>query len=639
MKRSIHKLKLTGTLVAILIYGAGPALSAVPVVLSEIFFDPVGVDTGRQVVEILNPGPGSAEIGGFWLAFMPAAWQFPDTVTVPAGATILVHVNRSGVNTATEFYTGTAGLRNLRRDDSLSLFTENVFSDPSRLVDFVAWGSAGQAGEEVAVNAGKWSSGLSVSVLTLREGSSISRHSQGNFSAGWCIDGTPSLGAPHDDCADSRARSPVRINELRPGPGGLVELKNAGQVLEDLGAKWLLSKTSSFRFTPGTLLLPGSLLLVHLGATGTDRDGEIYTGPFLDLQTSDSLVFATSSSPDSTQVIDFLEWGSAGMPFEAQAATANLWVAGDPIPVSELVSGGSVAASEDQGVGSARWFVDNTPTFLAENSSSPERKIVINEVLVSPPAGASPAVEIWNGTDAAVDLSGFRLCSSEGEPPVPICASLPNGTMLLPGGFLVLRFGPGALAAGELQLPTLPALDPSGGELSLLVNAPHTSTNNYLDYLRWGNGGAVMEDIAAAAGIWAKGDAIDSSLVVPNSSFAYEGEGQGPASYRIDVSPSLGRRNAEPPTEKAFSRGDCNQDGSLDLSDPINIVDVLFLGEARPLCEDSCDLNDDGGLDISDPIYELQALFQGGSPPRPPIFCNPDPTSDGLSCEFFAGCQ
>jgi hypothetical protein len=149
----------------------------------------------------------------------------------------------------------------------------------------------------------------------------------------------------------------------------------------------------------------------------------------------------------------------------------------------------------------------------------------------------------------------------------------------------------------------------------------------------------VMEDIAAAAGIWTKGEAIDSSAVVPNSSIAYEGEGQGPANYRIDISPSLGRRNAEPPIEKAFSRGDCNQDGNLDLTDPINIFNVLFLGEARPLCEDSCDLNDDGELDISDPIYELQALFQGGSPPKPPTSCNPDPSSDGLSCEFFAGCQ
>lgn len=84
-----------------------------------------------------------------------------------------------------------------------------------------------------------------------------------------------------------------------------------------------------------------------------------------------------------------------------------------------------------------------------------------------------------------------------------------------------------------------------------------------------------------------------------------------------------------------FRRGDCNDDRTVDISDAIFTLVVLFLGEGDPGCDDACDSNDDGEVDISDPITTLEVLFLGqGSIPLPGSRdCGVDPTQDELSCK------
>ena len=83
-----------------------------------------------------------------------------------------------------------------------------------------------------------------------------------------------------------------------------------------------------------------------------------------------------------------------------------------------------------------------------------------------------------------------------------------------------------------------------------------------------------------------------------------------------------------------FARGDCNQDGALDLADVIFSEIYMFAGGATPGCIDACDNNDDGVLNIADPIYLLNTLFIQGPPlPSPAGFCGLDPTDDDLVCE------
>lgn len=87
-----------------------------------------------------------------------------------------------------------------------------------------------------------------------------------------------------------------------------------------------------------------------------------------------------------------------------------------------------------------------------------------------------------------------------------------------------------------------------------------------------------------------------------------------------------------------FIRGDVNQDGANDISDPIQALAYLF-GGAVSLCLDAIDVNDDGSVDIADAVSELAYQFAGGAPPSAPFpGCGSDNTADGLDCAAFAAC-
>ncbi|MGA1533212.1 MAG: hypothetical protein ACO4B4_01790 [Planctomycetota bacterium] len=82
-----------------------------------------------------------------------------------------------------------------------------------------------------------------------------------------------------------------------------------------------------------------------------------------------------------------------------------------------------------------------------------------------------------------------------------------------------------------------------------------------------------------------------------------------------------------------FRRGDANQDGVLDLGDPITILETLFSGGDPLPCPDAADANDDGAVDIADPISLLEYLFGGGPPPPAPFpGQGADPSPDLLDC-------
>ncbi|MEC9475647.1 MAG: endonuclease/exonuclease/phosphatase family protein [Planctomycetota bacterium] len=92
--------------------------------------------------------------------------------------------------------------------------------------------------------------------------------------------------------------------------------------------------------------------------------------------------------------------------------------------------------------------------------------------------------------------------------------------------------------------------------------------------------------------------------------------------------------------ESDFRRGDCNADGSLDISDAVSALTALFGNAGPTACEDSCDSNDDGNFDIADAVALLGMLFNGAGdlPPPGPQVCGVDPTIDQLDCESFATC-
>lgn len=80
-----------------------------------------------------------------------------------------------------------------------------------------------------------------------------------------------------------------------------------------------------------------------------------------------------------------------------------------------------------------------------------------------------------------------------------------------------------------------------------------------------------------------------------------------------------------------FLRGDCNGSGSVNITDPIFLLNHLFRGGPRWFCDDACDADDDGNLNLNDAVAILRHLFQGaGSLPPPGDSCGADPTFDLL---------
>jgi hypothetical protein len=83
-----------------------------------------------------------------------------------------------------------------------------------------------------------------------------------------------------------------------------------------------------------------------------------------------------------------------------------------------------------------------------------------------------------------------------------------------------------------------------------------------------------------------------------------------------------------------FRRSDVNNDGRINISDPSNLLGMLFLGGARPPCENAADANDDGALNVSDALFVFDFLFRRGVvPPAPGVECGFDSTPAELGCE------
>jgi len=87
-----------------------------------------------------------------------------------------------------------------------------------------------------------------------------------------------------------------------------------------------------------------------------------------------------------------------------------------------------------------------------------------------------------------------------------------------------------------------------------------------------------------------------------------------------------------------FQRGDTNSNGSVDLGDVVNALNIVF-GGTPTLCLDAADTNDDGSVDITDAVSLVNYLFgNGAGPAAPGGECGADLTSDSLDCISSTNC-
>jgi hypothetical protein len=68
-----------------------------------------------------------------------------------------------------------------------------------------------------------------------------------------------------------------------------------------------------------------------------------------------------------------------------------------------------------------------------------------------------------------------------------------------------------------------------------------------------------------------------------------------------------------------FVRGDCNNDGAVNITDAVCTLEWLFQGGAEPECAVTTNADGLGAVDLTDPVYLLTYLFRGGPAPAAPF--------------------
>ncbi len=121
----------------------------------------------------------------------------------------------------------------------------------------------------------------------------------------------------------------------------------------------------------------------------------------------------------------------------------------------------------------------------------------------------------------------------------------------------------------------------------------------------------------------------DAEYRFGNVSFNYEDETDRlPGTVtRVEVTGDLVR---------LFRRGECNDDGEVDISDAVCILNWRFSGTETPGCVAATNVNGDEAVDLSDAVWLLNYLFVAGF--APPVAPYPDCGSGWLVADSELGC-
>ncbi len=137
----------------------------------------------------------------------------------------------------------------------------------------------------------------------------------------------------------------------------------------------------------------------------------------------------------------------------------------------------------------------------------------------------------------------------------------------------------------------------------------------------------------ALAAMDSDGDGITNGAELQDLDGTWQRGMPNPGSIALVTNPGV--RNVPPPTR--FRRADANGDGSVNVTDAIVTLEVLFAAREPMTCKSASDSNSDGKLDASDVVFTLTYLFADG--PRPPA---PSPPcgrrTGGLGCASSQTC-
>lgn len=294
----------------------------------------------------------------------------------------------------------------------------------------------------------------------------------------------------------------VRLFMVEPMMG-LVAVKNFGSSTVNVDAYWLTARASSKQLN-SMLIMSGSLVM----APG---DTLIMAGLTMNITSSDLGFFLTSAFTDTSQMLDFMQYGGGGIGTEPVAASKGIWNAGD------FVTG--LAPWTYVGNGTTNWGVGywstNSPPSAAFSSSS--NFACLNDT-VTFTHSTTGTVLTWNwnfgpgATPAAAAAPGPHAVtySSIGAKQVTLIASNPFGSdtalqnIVIDTSVGVSVSGPSSLCEGDTV-----TLDAGTGYDSYLW-----STNETTQTIRASAGGSYSVTVTKAS---CSGSAAKSVTAYPSA--------------------------------------------------------------------------------------------------------------------------
>jgi hypothetical protein len=167
-------------------------------------------------------------------------------------------------------------------------------------------------------------------------------------------------------------------------------------------------------------------------------------------------------------------------------------------------------------------------------------------------------------------------------------------------------------------VPTITTIDPTNkdaGSASFLLTVNGTGFVNGASTIRWKGADrttAFVSDTKLTTTVAAPDVATAGSAAVT----VFTGPPGGGTSNSVDFTINTVS------TGNKFLQGDCSQDGALDLSDAVKILNFLFIGLDSPIvCFEACHVTApaDHDLDITDAVDLLAYLFLGTFNIAPPF--------------------
>ncbi|MEM6633725.1 MAG: hypothetical protein AAF694_28895, partial [Bacteroidota bacterium] len=278
------------------------------------------------------------------------------------------------------------------------------------------------------------------------------------------------------------AKGQIRILQVDPLTDE-ISIKNFGASMEDISDYRLCSRFGyTQNLTSAVTTLSGSPMLMG-------GDTLVVSWPIDDASADVGLYLAAGSFGSADAMVDFMQYGGAGIGRESVANTKTIWTTGD------FIAGDGPYTYTGNGTENGAGFWEAAPA--AEAS-------MIRFLQVNP---ATDAIYIKNFGDSEVDISAYRLCSEF------------NYTRNLTSDITLIS-GSATLAAGDTLAVSWPVTDEAADLGLYLAEGSFSDTSAMIDFLQWGAGGIGRESVADSKGIWTAGE-----FIAGEGPYTYTGDG------------------------------------------------------------------------------------------------------------------